>query len=92
MRTVRGHEHGLHGHEYAPGVVEGYLPKDEAERLAYLFALREVEELRANLILHATAHWPFDDRRVAPRAVVAADLALSMSERTRRAGERLLQA
>lgn len=76
----------------APGVIEGYLPKREAERLAHLFALREVEELRANLILHAAESWPFGDQRIAPRAVVAADLALSMSERTRRAGEKLLQA
>jgi hypothetical protein len=76
----------------APSVVEGYLPKEEVDRLTYLFALREVEELRANLILHAAEYWPFDGRRIAPRAVVAADLLLSMSERTRRAGERLLRA
>lgn len=75
----------------APGVVEGYLPKEEVDRLAHLFALREVEELRANIILHAAEHWPFDDRRIAPRAVVAADLALSVSDRTRMAGERLLR-
>lgn len=75
----------------APGVVEGYLPKEDVDRLAHLFALREVEELRANIILHAAEHWPFDDRRIAPRAVVAADLALSVSDRTRLAGERLLR-
>ena len=76
----------------APGVLEGYLPANEIERLAHLFALREVEELRANLILRAPAIWPFVSEGVAPRAVVAVDLLESASQRTKDAGRDLLRA
>lgn len=75
----------------APSVVDAYVPAGEAQRFADGFALHEVEEPRANIILRATAFWPFDGQRVAPRAVVAADLADSLDERTRRAGLRLLR-
>jgi len=75
----------------AAGVVEGYLRAGRLRHLEYSFALREVHELQANLILHAVdAIWPFRRGRLAPRAVVAADLAGSLSERTRSAGEQLL--
>lgn len=75
----------------APGVVDAYLPAVEAQRFAHAFALHEVEGQRANIILRAAAFWPFDGWRVAPRAVVAADLADALEERTRRAGLRLLR-
>lgn len=74
----------------APNVVEGYLPAPAADRLAHVFALREVDEMRANIILRVPALWPFDQHKVAPRAVVAADLAESLSARARDAGELLL--
>jgi len=76
----------------APGVVEGYLPADQIERLVYLHALRAVGELQANIVLRSVrGRWPFGEAGIAPKAVVAADLAESQSERTRDAGLRLLR-
>lgn len=74
----------------SPRVLEGYLPVDELKRLAYRFALRPADEREADLVLHGVdGFWPFNDRRLAPKAVVAADLLDSLDQRTRRAGEDL---
>lgn len=76
----------------APGVIEGYMPASEVERLQHLLALREVDEMRANVILRAVDVWPFaDGAAAAPRAVVGADLASSASERAKDAGLQLLE-
>lgn len=73
-------------------VLEGYLPEDEVGRLAYRLALRPVDEREADLILHGVVgFWPFDDRKFAPVAAVAADLLESLDRRTRRAGQELLK-
>lgn len=76
----------------APGVVEGYLPKERLAKLSYEHALREVSESAANLIVRAVdGHWPFKSDRVAPEAVVAIDLIDSSDQRSRRAGSQLLK-
>lgn len=76
----------------APGVVEGYMPKDRLVKLSYEHALREVSENSANLIVRAVADsWPFKSERVAPEAVVAVDLIDSIDQRSRRAGSELLK-
>jgi hypothetical protein len=76
----------------SPGVVEGYLPEGQLKRINYRLALRPVDEREANLILHGVpAFWPFHGFKVAPRAVVAADLFDSLDDRTRRAGERMFR-
>lgn len=75
----------------SPRILEGYLPAAELRRLAYRLALRPVDEREADLILHGVSElWPFDDRKLAPVAVVAADLLGSLDQRTRRAGQELL--
>ena len=76
----------------APGVVEGYLPKDRLAKLSYEHALRAVPEGSANLIVRAVDDlWPFNSERVAPEAVVAVDLIDSADQRSRRAGSELLK-
>jgi hypothetical protein len=76
----------------APGVVEGYLPKERLAKLALEHALRAVGENSANLIVRAVADsWPFQAERVAPEAVVAVDLIDSVDQRSRRAGSELLK-
>ena len=76
----------------APGVVEGYLPKERLAMLAHKHVLRVVGENSANLIVRAVADsWPFEFERVAPEAVVAVDLIDSVDQRTRRAGSQLLK-
>ena len=73
-------------------LLDGYLPEEALDRLVYRFALRPVDERQADLVLRGVSgSWPFDGRRVAPRAVVAVDLADSVDQRTRRAGEALLR-
>ena len=74
----------------SPGVLEGYLPEAAVQRVAYRFALQPADERAADLVLRGVAgFWPFDVRRLAPRAVVAADLFDSVDQRTRRAGEEI---
>lgn len=76
----------------APGVVEGYLPKERLAKLSYEHALRAVPESSANLIVRAVnGLWPFKSERVAPEAVVAVDLIESGDQRSRRAGSELLK-
>ena len=75
----------------SPRVLEGYLPAGDMNKLAYRYALQAVDERSADLVIHAVSGlWPFGKERVAPRAVVAADLIESMDQRTQRAGEELL--
>lgn len=76
----------------APGVVEGYLPKEHLAKLSYEHALRAVSEDSANIIVRAVdGLWPFKSERVAPQAVVAVDLIDSVDQRSRRAGSELLK-
>jgi hypothetical protein len=76
----------------APGVVEGYLPKERLAKLSHEHALRAVPEGSANLIVRAVDDlWPFRSERVAPEAVVAVDLIDSADQRSRRAGSELLK-
>jgi len=70
-------------------VVDGYLPRDFAERVVYRHALRGVEEGAADMILRVANYWPFDQQRFAPAAAVAADLLESSDERAVRAGREL---
>lgn len=74
----------------SPRILEGYLPAAELRRLVYRLALRPADEREADLILHGVSElWPFGDRKLAPVAVVAADLLGSLDQRTRRAGHEL---
>ncbi len=73
-------------------VLEGYLPRDELERLIYRFALQPADERGADLIIRGVSgFWPFQERAVAPKAAVAVDLLESLDQRTRRAGDELLR-
>jgi hypothetical protein len=74
----------------APGVLEGYYPLRELGRFVYRYALREVPEAQANLIVHGFEHLPFA-RRVMPPAVVAMDLVESDDDRAKRAGLQFLR-
>lgn len=75
----------------AQNVMDGYLPAGKVRELAYRYALRPVDERSADLILRAVnGPWPFDGRSVAPPAAVAADLADSIDQRSRRAGEQFV--
>ena len=76
----------------APGVIEGYYPADKLAAVIYRYALREVDEAQANLIVHELgAPIPFAKRSVMPAAVVAVDLLEAGDARSRRAGQKLLR-
>lgn len=70
----------------APGIVEGYLPRERLDDVVYRHALRAVDPRAANLIVRAPALWPFGESKVAPAAVVAVDLVEATDQRSRRAG------
>jgi len=76
------------------GGVEGYVRSSDAEGLRSDYALNpDVARAQANVLLHVVhdehaARWLFD-RRLAPLAVVAADLAESDAQRDRDAGLKL---
>jgi hypothetical protein len=73
-------------------VLEGYYPERKLDEIVYRFALRQVPEEQANLIIHALApDISFKGRSVMPSAVVAADLIESSDQRTRRAGHQLVR-
>jgi hypothetical protein len=72
---------------YSPKILEGYLPAKDFRHFMYEQALRSVDERDADLIIHEVPGlWPFPAHRIAPKAVVAADLMESLDARTRRAG------
>jgi len=74
----------------APGVVEGYLRRDQAQALAYRYALRPAAAADANVILHLVdGAVPRTADGVAPVAVVALDLLESDDARAKRAGREL---
>jgi hypothetical protein len=72
-------------------VLEGYIDKARLKELEYRYALEPAAEQSANLIVHAIDGMLLPESRVMPRAVVAADLADSADERSRRVGEHLLR-
>lgn len=72
-------------------VLEGYIDKGRLKELEYRYALEPAAEQSANLIVHAIDGVLLPGSLVMPRAVVAADLADSADERTRRVGEQLLR-
>ena len=73
------------------GVLEGYLDKARLRDLEYRYAMEPVSERAANLVVHALDRRLLPARRVMPRAVVAADLADSVDERSRKVGAQLLR-
>jgi hypothetical protein len=76
----------------APGVIEGYYPAAKLAALVYRYALREVDDAQANLIVHELSDpIPFGRRSRMPAAVVAVDLLEADDARSRRAGARLLR-
>ncbi len=78
----------IHGRE----ILDGYLDAREAKALAHRYALARVPEIAANLVLREIDDTrPLAGRRVMPIAVIAADLADSSDQRTRRAGRSLMQ-
>ena len=75
----------------APGVLDVYCANAVIKQLVRRYALIQAAERGSNLVLRGVADGRFlQGRRVMPRAVVAADLADSADDRTRRAGLRLL--
>jgi hypothetical protein len=77
---------------FSPRVADGYLPSRDLKAFVYRHALRRVDEREADLVLREVqGSWPFASRRVAPKAVVAADLADSLDARARRAGATFLR-
>jgi|SRR6267142_1169377 len=75
----------------ARNVIEIYCLQDAAEHLRHRYALREVPEAAANLIIHPIkVPEALAGRRIMPVGVVAADLLDSSDSRTRRAGRALL--
>lgn len=70
-------------------IIDGYLPRGRGERAIYTYALREVDEREAEIVLRVADFWPLDRRAFAPIAAVAADLLDSSDERTARAGREL---
>jgi|SRR5713226_1872316 len=75
----------------SPGILEGYYPKREMSEIEHRYALENVGEHEANLVVHVLDHeLAIGSRRFMPKAVAAADLAESADERTRRVGEQFL--
>ena len=72
-------------------VLEGYIDEGRLRELEYRYALEPIAEQSANLIVHAIDGALLPELRVMPRAVVAADLADSVDERSRSVGEQLLR-
>jgi len=76
----------------ALGVIEGYYPAAKLATIVYRYALRQVDEAQANLIVHELGdRIPFGKRSIMPPAVVAIDLLEAGDARSRRAGQRLLR-
>ena len=76
-----------------PAPAEGYVAESVLKQISASYHIEERSE-RPNLVLRVVddAHWPFPaDGTVAPRTVVALDLLESNDDRTRRAGELLLE-
>jgi hypothetical protein len=82
-------EHGMR--LASSNVLEGYIDEGRLRELEYRYALEPIAEQSANLIVHAIDGALLPESRVMPRAVVAADLADSADERSRRVGEQLLR-
>ncbi len=76
----------------APGIFEAYVPAKRLRQLERHYRLRASSE--PNVILHVVdGPWPSEsERRIAPRLAAVLDLLEDDDERTRRAGERALQA
>lgn len=75
----------------ARDVLDGYYPEARLAELVHRYALPEVPEASANLILRGVDEaLSLGARREMPIAVVAADLLQSSDARVRRAGRRLL--
>jgi hypothetical protein len=74
----------------APGVVEGYVPRDRLGDLVYRYALRPADPGDANVILRSVdPRVLLPGERIAPAAAVALDLLESPDPRSRRAGREL---
>jgi hypothetical protein len=74
----------------APGVAEGYIPRDQLDGLVYRYALRPAGVANANLILHLfDGSLPRKADGIAPVAAVALDLIESADGRSQRAGREL---
>ena len=74
----------------APGVAEGYIPRDQLDGLVYRYALRPAAVADANLVLHLfDGAVPRTADGIAPVAAVALDLMESADARSQRAGREL---
>ena len=77
----------------APDAVDAYVPADRLDAIAREYGLEDAAASQANVILRAVPHdaWVLDERRIAPRAAVALDLASYADPRSARVGLRLLK-
>ncbi len=76
----------------APDTLDAYLPASQLERLVRRHGLQMTSEAEANILLRAVPDedWLLADRRIAPIAAVALDLASYPDSRSSRIGLRLL--
>lgn len=77
----------------APDTIDAYVPATRLAALVREHGLEEASAPQANVVLRAVPDdaWMLDDRRVAPRAAVALDLASYLDSRSARVGMELLE-
>jgi len=76
----------------APDTIDAYLAARRLDDVVRAYGLEEARASQANVILRAVPDdaWVLDDRRIAPRAAVALDLASYPDSRSSRVGMELL--
>jgi hypothetical protein len=76
----------------APDTIDAYVRDEDLGRLVHQYGLEASPTSRANVVLRSVPDdaWVLADRRIAPRAAVALDLASYPDPRSQRIGEELL--
>jgi hypothetical protein len=77
----------------APDAVDAYLPRTRLEGILHAYGLEEAPATQNNVMLRAVPDdaWVLTNRRIAPRAAVAVDLASYHDPRSARVGMELLE-
>ncbi len=77
----------------APDAIDAYVPLRRLDEIVRAHALEEASSSQANVTLRAVPDeaWLLDDRRIAPKAAVALDLASYPDSRSSRVGTELLE-
>jgi hypothetical protein len=76
----------------APDAVDGYVPAGRFDALVREYGLEDSNSARANVVLRSVPDdaWCLSDRRIAPAAAVALDLASYPDSRSSRVGSELI--